>query len=649
MADNKGTGTSAPASAPGSTNAPASVGASAPTGTPNAAGAPGSSGSPGAAAGRPVASGVHHFGSRFGGGEKPKNMRVTLSRLWSMFGREKWKLVSVFVIATVGAALALVGPFLIGRAVDAMAKAGGVDFTRLYGILLLLGIAYGFGALLTWFQEWWIAGVVQRIVMIIRKTLFERVQRLPLAYFDTHTHGELMSRLANDVENVSSMLSSSTTQLFASLFTVTGSFVMMLVLSPILTVLTLITVPFTLLLSGQIAKRSRKQFRAQQANLAALNGHIEEILSGQLVVKAFGREEQVIAQFDEINGRLRESGRKAQMMSGMVMPLLNAMTNIGFVIVATAGGWLAISGAVTVGVIASFINYSRQFSRPLNEIANLYSSIQSAQASAERVFELMDVPPEPADKPGVTAIAHPDGHVRFESVDFGYVPGIPVLKDVDIDAAPGRTIALVGPTGAGKTTVVNLLVRFYDPDSGTIRLDGRALPDWKRDSLRTSFGMVLQDTHLFSGTIRENVRYGRLEATDAEVEDAVGTVGADGWVRRLPEGFDTLLDESGGGLSQGQRQLLAIARAVLADPAVLILDEATSSVDTRTEMVLQQAMLQLRKGRTSFIIAHRLSTIREADEILVIDKGGIIERGTHQELMDAHGFYSDMYSLSFAE
>ena len=603
----------------------------------------------GPAGGRPAGSGVHQFGGRFGGGEKPKNMRVTLSRLWSMFGKEKWKLVSVFVIATAGAALALVGPYLIGRAVDAMAHAGGVDFTRLHGILLLLGIAYGFGALLTWFQEWWIAGVVQRIVMIIRKTLFERLQRLPLAYFDTHTHGELMSRLANDVENVSSMLSSSTTQLFASLFTVTGSFVMMLVLSPILTVLTLVTVPFTLLLSGQIAKRSRKQFRAQQANLAALNGHIEEILSGQLVVKAFGREDQVIAQFDEINGRLRESGRKAQMMSGMVMPLLNAMTNIGFVIVATAGGWLAISGTVTVGVIASFINYSRQFSRPLNEIANLYSSIQSAQASAERVFELMDVPPEPADKPDVPVLTHPDGHVRFEDVDFGYLPGIPVLKDVTIDAAPGRTIALVGPTGAGKTTVVNLLVRFYDPDSGTIRLDGRALPDWKRESLRTSFGMVLQDTHLFSGTIRENVRYGRLEATDADVENAVRTVGADGWVRRLPEGFDTMLDESGGGLSQGQRQLLAIARAVLADPAVLILDEATSSVDTRTEMVLQQAMLHLRKGRTSFIIAHRLSTIREADEILVIDKGGIIERGTHQELMDARGFYSDMYSLSFAE
>lgn len=592
---------------------------------------------------------VHHFGSRFGGGEKPKNMRATLVRLWSLFGKEKWKLVSVFVIATAGAALSLVGPLYIGRGVDAMAQSGGVDFTRLHGILLLLGIAYGIGALLTWFQEWWIAGVVQRIVMIIRKTLFERVQRLPLAFFDTHTHGELMSRLANDVENVSSMLSSSTTQLFASLFTVTGSFVMMLVLSPVLTALTLVTVPFTLLLSGQIAKRSRKQFRAQQANLAALNGHIEEILSGQLVVKAFGREEQVIAQFDEINARLRESGRKAQFMSGMVMPLLNAMTNIGFVIVATAGGWLAISGAVTVGVIASFINYSRQFSRPLNEIANLYSSIQSAQASAERVFALMDVPPEPADKAHALPVTDPMGHVGFEEVDFGYLPGIPVLKDVNIDAPPGRTIALVGPTGAGKTTVVNLLVRFYDPDAGTIRLDGRALPDWQRNSLRTSFGMVLQDTHLFSGTIRENIRYGRLDATDPEVEDAVKAVGADAWVRRLPNGFDTVLDESGGGLSQGQRQLLSIARAVLADPAVLILDEATSSVDTRTEMVLQQAMLHLRKGRTSFIIAHRLSTIREADEILVIDQGGIIERGNHQALMDAKGFYHSMYSLNFAE
>jgi ATP-binding cassette subfamily B protein len=593
--------------------------------------------------------GIHNFGGRFGGGEKPKNMGATIVRLWRMFGPEKWKLITVFGIATAGSGLALVGPLLIGRAIDAMATAGGVDFSRLHRILLVLGLAYAAGALLTWLQEWWIAGVVQRIVRIIRETLFARVQRLPLSFFDTRTHGEIMSRLANDVDNVSTMLSSSTTQLFASVLTLVGSLVMMLVLSPMLTLLTMVTVPFTLLLSGTIAKRSRKQFRTQQANLAALNGHVEEILSGQLVVKAFGREEQVIAQFDGINEQLRESGRKAQLMAGMVMPMLNAMTNIGFVIVATAGGMLAISGTVSVGVIASFINYARQFSRPLNEIANLYSSIQSAQASAERVFELMDETPEPGDEPGAMRMTSPEGHVQFEDVCFEYVPGVPVLKDVDLDARPGKTIALVGPTGAGKTTVVNLLVRFYEPQCGTIRMDGRSLRDWTRNSLRPSFGMVLQDTHLFSGTIRENIRYGRLDATDDEVEAAVRAVGAHHWVHRLPDGYDTVLDESGGGLSQGQRQLLSIARAVLANPAVLILDEATSSVDTRTEMVLQKAMLHLRKGRTSFIIAHRLSTIREADEILVIDRGGIIERGTHQALMDARGFYYDMYSMSFAE
>ena len=576
-------------------------------------------------------------------------MGATIIRLWGMFGAEKWKLITVFLIATLGSALALVGPLLIGRAVDAMATANGVDFPRLYQILLFLGLAYAAGALLTWLQEWWIAGVVQRIVRIIRESLFARVQRLPLAFFDTHTHGEIMSRLSNDVENVSAMLSSSTTQLFASVLTLVGSLVMMLLLSPALTLLTLVTVPFTLLLSGTIAKRSRKQFRTQQANLAALNGHIEEILSGQLVVKAFSREEQVVAQFDQINGQLKESGRKAQLMAGMVMPMLNAMTNIGFVIVATAGGMLAISGTISVGVIASFINYARQFSRPLNEIANLYSSIQSAQASAERVFELMDEAPEPADEAQAVPMTNPEGHVQFENVCFEYVPGVPVLKDVYLDARPGKTIALVGPTGAGKTTVVNLLVRFYDPQCGDIHMDGRPLRDWTRNTLRPCFGMVLQDTHLFSGTIRENIRYGKLDATDAEVADAVKAVGAEHWVNRLPDGYDTVLDESGGGLSQGQRQLLSIARAVLANPSVLILDEATSSVDTRTEMVLQKAMLHLRKGRTSFIIAHRLSTIREADEILVIDGGGIIERGTHQELMDAKGFYCDMYSLSFAE
>ena len=592
-------------------------------------------------------SGIHAPGGRFTGGQKPKDMRGTIRRLWGLFGAEKWKLIAVFIIATLGSGVGLLGPWFIGRAVDAMATAAGVDFPKLYGIIALLAAAYVIGALLSWLQEWWIAGVAQRIVMIVRRSLFDKLQHLPLAFFDSRTHGELMSRLTNDVDNVSAMLSSSTTQLFSSVLMVLGSLSMMLYLSPILTVLTLFTVPLTLTLSGQVAKRSRARFKQQQVYLAELNGHIEEILSGQQVVKAFGQEKHVINQFDAINAKLREAGMKAQILSGIVMPMLNVVTNIGFVIVATAGGYLAVAGMITVGVIASFINYSRQFTRPLNDIANLYSTIQSAQASAERIFELMDETPEAPDGPDALPLVSPEGHVHFDNVSFEYKPGVPVLKNVTLDAVPGRTIALVGPTGSGKTTIVNLLVRFYDPASGTISLDGRDMKGWTRETLRPAFGIVLQDTHLFSGTVRENIRYGRLSATDSEVEAAAGVVGADPFIRRLPNGYDTELDESGGGFSQGQRQLLSIARAILAEPAVLILDEATSSVDTRTEMTLQQAMIRLRQGRTSFIIAHRLSTIRDADEILVIDRGEIIERGSHSDLMAQKGFYHKLYSGQF--
>lgn len=594
---------------------------------------------------KPGTAALHSIGGRFSGGQKPKNMKATIIRLWRLIGDEQWKLISIFLLATLGAGMGLIGPLLVGKAIDSMAN--GVDFPQLHRILLWLGLAYGAGAFLTWVQEWWIAAVVQRVIMIMRRALFSHIQKLPLSFFDTRTHGEIMSRLSNDVDSVSTMLSSSTTQLFSSLLMVTGSLVMMLILSPVLTLLTLTTVPATLIISNEIAKRSRKEFRSQQANLAELNGHIEEILSGQLVVKAFGQEEHVIEQFDDINQRLRESGRRAQLLSGMVMPILNTLTNIGFLIVATAGGIMVVKDILTVGIIASFINYSKQFTRPLNEIANLYSTIQSAQASAERVFELMDEMTEPPDPQDAISLKKPQGHVTFENVTFGYTPDVPVLKHISLDAPPGRTIALVGPTGAGKTTIVNLLVRFYDPNEGTIRIDGREMQKWTRDSLRTSFGMVLQDTHLFSGTIRENVRYGNPDATDEEVEAAVRAVGAEPFIQRLPDGYDTVLGESGGGLSHGQRQLLAIARAVLADPAVLILDEATSSVDTRTEMVLQKAMLHLRKERTSFIIAHRLSTIREADEILVIDHGSIIERGTHEELMKKEGFYYSLYKGQF--
>jgi ATP-binding cassette subfamily B multidrug efflux pump len=580
--------------------------------------------------------------------QKPKDMRGTVKRLWGLFGAEKWKLVSVFLLATAGSGLGLAGPWLIGRAIDAMAGAAGVDFPKLYSIIFALGIAYAAGALLSWLQEWWIAGVSQRIVMLIRRSLFDRLQRLPLSLFDSRAHGELMSRLTNDVDNVSSMLSSSTTQLFSSVLMVAGSLGMMIYLSPVMTLVALVTAPLTLLFTSLVAKRARVRFKAQQANLAELNGHVEEILSGQLVVKAFGQEAHVTEQFDRVNAKLRESGMKAQILSGMMMPMLNVITNIGFVVIATAGGYLAVAGTITVGVIASFINYSRQFTRPLNDIANLYSSIQSAQASAERIFELMDETPEPADAPEAEPLMSPEGHVDFEGVSFGYKPDVPVLKGVDLEAGKGRTIALVGPTGAGKTTIVNLLVRFYDPTAGRILYDGRDMKLWTRGSLRASFGMVLQDTHLFSGTVRENIRYGRLSATDEEVEEAARIVGADAFIRRLPQGYETELNEDGGGFSQGQRQLLAIARAILAEPAVLILDEATSSVDTRTEMDLQRAMIHLRRGRTSFIIAHRLSTIRDADEILVIDHGEIIERGTHRELMAKQGFYYNLYSGQFA-
>ena len=602
-------------------------------------------GQPGGGQGGP---GIHAMGGRFVGGQKPKDMRGTIKRLWGLFGRERWKLLTVFAIATAGSAVGLIGPLLIGKAVDTMAGKGAVDFNNLHGTILLLAAAYGAGALFSFMQEWWIAGVAQRIVMLIRRSLFERVQQLPLKFFDSRTHGELMSRLSNDVDNVSMMLGSSTTQLFASVLMVLGSLAMMLSLSPLMTALAMVTVPLTVVFSSMIARRARPRFKEQQANLAELNGHVEEILSGQLVVKAFGQEANVTARFDEINGRLRDSGMKAQILSGIVMPMLNVFTNIGFVIIATSGGWLAVSGAITVGVIASFINYSRQFTRPLNEIANLYSSIQSAQASAERIFELMDEQPEPRDLPEAKPLENPEGVVGFENVSFGYNPDVPVLKNVTLEAARGRTIALVGPTGAGKTTIVNLLVRFYDPTAGTIRFDGQDMLLWTRDTLRPCFGMVLQDTHLFSGTVRENIRYGRLTATDSEVEAAAQATGADRFIRRLPQGYDTELGESGGGLSQGQRQLLSISRAILAEPAVLILDEATSSVDTRTEMALQRAMIKLRQGRTSFIIAHRLSTIRDADEILVIDHGEIIERGSHSELMEKMGFYYNLYSGQFA-
>jgi len=579
---------------------------------------------------------------------RAKDARGTLIRLWEYLKRQKISLFIVFMLVAAGSVLTLTGPLLIGRAVDTMAAGSGtVDFRRLSMLVFSLLAVYLSGALINWFQIYIMAWVAQHTVQELRQDLFEKMQTLSLRFFDRQPHGELMSRLTNDVEMINNTLSQSTTQVFSSIITVSGAVVMMFYLSPLLALISLAVVPVGILLTGKIALGTRKYFSSQQKELGELNGFIEETISGQRVVKAFGREEHSQEHFNAINRRLKAAGIRAQIFSGLVPPIMNAVNNLSFALVAFAGGWLAIRGAITVGVIASFLNYSRQFARPINEIANQFNLIQSALAGAERVFQIMDEKPEIKDLPGAREMEETSGRVVFQDVNFGYKKDLPVLKNISLEAFSGQTVALVGPTGAGKTTVVNLLTRFYDVDAGTIFIDGQDIRTLEKDSLRKRLGIVLQDSYLFSDTVRENIRYGRLDASDAEVEEAARLANAESFILRLPAGYDTVLIEEGSNLSQGQRQLLTIARAILANPGILVLDEATSSVDTRTEMQIQQAMLSMMKGRTSFVIAHRLSTIRQADQILVINNGEIIERGTHKELLAAKGFYHDLYFSQF--
>jgi ATP-binding cassette, subfamily B, multidrug efflux pump len=576
--------------------------------------------------------------------EKARDARATLSRLWGYLARRRIGLFLIFLLVLGSSLLTLAGPLLIGRAIDTMA--GGidhVDFQRLFIVVLELAAVFVCATVLTWFQVYFMVGIAQRTVRDLRADVFAHVQSLPLRFFDSKTHGEVMSRLTNDVEAVNATLSQSTTQLFGSVIGVTGSLVMMLVLNPLLTVLALAVIPAGMWATTRIGRRTHSAFSAQQKELGTLNGTIEEMVSGQRVVKAFGQEHRALSDFEEINGRLREAGTRAQIYAGLVPPFMNLLNNVSFAVVAGAGGAFALAGTISVGVIASFLNYSRQFARPLNEIANQYNMIQAAIAGAERVFEVLDESPDDADDPSGLVLEKVQGEVRFEDVCFGYVPGVPVLKKVNLHARPGAAVAVVGPTGAGKTTIVNLLTRFYEVDSGTIRIDGHDIRTLRKDGLRRMLGVVLQDTLLFNTTVRENIRYGRIEATDEEVEAAARVAGAHGFIRLLPGGYDTQIGEDGGSLSQGQRQMLTIARAVLANPAILVLDEATSSVDTRTELRIQKAMLALMKGRTSFVIAHRLSTIRDADEILVIDQGEIVERGDHEGLLGKDGVYSRLY------
>ncbi|AKA68011.1 ABC transporter ATP-binding protein [Clostridium scatologenes] len=579
---------------------------------------------------------------------KPKNFKETISRLWKYFGSERKFLTLIFIFIIIDAALSLAVPYIIGKSVDAMSEINGkVNFAVLKIMTITLITAYIGDAIITFIQGWIMAGVSQRIVMSLRSHLYKKLQKLPISFFDVHTHGEVMSRLSNDIDNVSSTISQSTVQLMSGIINIIGSLFMMVILSPILTLASMITVPMVLVLTRIIAKNTAPLFKDQQIELGKLNGYIEETISGIEVVKAFNHEDKVIEQFEKTNSKLCKVGIKAQILSGFIMPLMNVINNIGFAVVAGVGGVLAVKNLITVGIIASFLSYSRQFSRPLNDLANIFNTLQSAVAGAERVFEILDEEEEASDIVEASVLKNVDGNVRFENVNFGYSDNVSVLKNISFDASKGSTTAIVGPTGAGKTTIINLLTRFYDITSGRILIDGIDIREYTRDSLRKCFGIVLQDTYLFSGTIKENIKYGNMDATFEEVKEAAAMANADVFINRLPKDYDTFLQDSGENLSQGQRQLIAIARAILANPSILILDEATSSVDTRTEMNIQEAMLKLMKGRTSFIIAHRLSTIRNADNIMVIDGGEIVEKGNHEELIKNKGIYHNMYFNQF--
>lgn len=601
----------------------------------------------------PVSSGNIDLSMRGGGGRpgmpmtkvKPKNTMQTISRLWGYIRSYQSGLIAVILFTIITTLLSLVAPYLLGIAVDHTIIPG--DLQGLLGLCAVLLAVYAGAALTAWLQQQVMVRVAQHTVQSMRRDIFARLQLLPLRFFDSKTHGELMSRTTNDIENVSGTLNQSVTQLIASVLSLVGSLAIMLYLNVWLTLLSMVTIPLVMLFTKTVATRTRKYFSKQQASLGELNSFIEETVSGQKVVQVYRREQKAAEQFDEINHKLTSASIQAQINSGTMGPVMNVLNNLSFALIAAVGGWMVFNEWTTVGVIVAFLNYSKQFQRPLSDLANQFNLLQSAVAGAERVFETIDTKTEYEDEEHSRSIGEVRGEVRFDRVSFGYKKGVPILSEVSLTASPGQTIALVGPTGAGKTTIINLLTRFYEIDSGIVTIDGVDIRQLDKNSLRSKLGIVLQDAYVFSDTIRENIRYGRLDATDEEVEAAARLANAHHFIQKLPDGYDTILASGGGNLSQGQRQLLTIARAVLADPAILILDEATSSIDTRTEMHIQTAMRKLMKGRTSFVIAHRLSTIREADQILVINQGGIIERGTHDELLGERGFYYELYNSQF--
>ena len=590
-------------------------------------------------------------------GEKPKEFGVTFRRLIGYLKPRRNTLIAVFVAAILSTVFMIAGPKIMGVAITelfegAYAKFLGVpgaeiDFTRIGQILALLAGLYVISSLFSYVQQYLMSGVAQKTVYELREDVNKKLERLPLKYYDGRSNGETLSRVTNDIDLIGSTLQQSVTSFITSIVTIIGILIMMLSISPLLTVISLISLPLTIFAIRPILKRSQQYFSDQQRNLGRLNGHVEEMYTGHAVVKAFGRETEAVREFDEVNEQLYEAGRKAQFISGIIMPMTLFIGNISYVLISVVGGILVTQRSISIGDIQAFITYTRQFTQPITQTANIANIVQSTVAAAERVFELLDEEEE-VKETTTYHLERAKGEVAFQHVDFGYGDDL-LIEDMNIHVSAGQTVAIVGPTGAGKTTLINLLMRFYELNDGAILIDGMDTRDMSRRDLRHTFGMVLQDTWLFNGTIRDNIAYGKTGATESEVVEAAKTAHADRFIRTLPDGYDTVLNEEASNISQGQKQLLTIARAVLANPPIMILDEATSSVDTRTEILIQRAMKRLMDGRTSFVIAHRLSTIKDADLILVMDQGRVIEQGTHETLLEAGGFYEELYNSQFSE